>query len=281
MNQQDNEMDGQDNGTNRAFAELGSGAGASHDHEGQLILTSHEMQSRLGQKFCTETELLPLMFAHGLVRRARNIQTAVIPLDGDSIFKVVHDSSNPIVGAAKLAIFRMRGALEDFSMLLENPEAQPIGKVHECEFGVPFDENGAIYFISTDSKTKAYNNAHHHKLVKANMWPIRDGEAARFSDVRRVVQNKHDGRTINQTKNQPGSWMSIDLGAPRSLVPNYYCLRHGYGNRLLRMQSWDFEASNDGAQWTVLMVHKDDTVRFCVQCSLKKARKELLNLYTA
>jgi hypothetical protein len=118
-----------------------SGAGASHDHEGQLILTSHEMQTRLGQKFCTDTELLPLMFAHGLVRRARNIRTAVIPLDGDSIFKVVQDSSNPIVGAAKLAIFRMRGALEDFSMLLENPEAQPIGKVHDCEFGVLFDEN--------------------------------------------------------------------------------------------------------------------------------------------
>jgi hypothetical protein len=46
----------------------------------------------LGQKFCDETELLPLLLAHGLVRRVRTIKIAVRPLGGDS-FKITLDAS--------------------------------------------------------------------------------------------------------------------------------------------------------------------------------------------
>jgi hypothetical protein len=58
-----------------------------------------------------ETELLPLLLAHGLVRRVRTIQVEVRPLGGDS-FKVRLDTSKPTVGEAKAEIARSQGTIE-------------------------------------------------------------------------------------------------------------------------------------------------------------------------
>jgi hypothetical protein len=70
-----------------------------------------EMQTRLGRKFVDETELLPLLLAHGLVRQVRTIQIEVRPLDGDS-FKVTLDVSKPTVGEAKAEVARSQGTAE-------------------------------------------------------------------------------------------------------------------------------------------------------------------------
>jgi hypothetical protein len=69
------------------------------------------MQSRLGRKFVNETELLPLLLAHGLVRRVRTILIEVRPLGGDS-FKATLDASTPTVGEAKAEIARSQGTAE-------------------------------------------------------------------------------------------------------------------------------------------------------------------------
>jgi hypothetical protein len=74
----------------------------------QLLLSSPELQTRLGRKFVDETELLPLLLAHSLVRRVRTIQVHVRPLGGDS-FKVALDASKPTVGEAKVEIARSQG----------------------------------------------------------------------------------------------------------------------------------------------------------------------------
>jgi hypothetical protein len=68
-------------------------------------------QSRLGRKFVDETELLPLLVAHGLVRRVRTIQIEVRPLGGDSL-KVTLEASAATVGEAKLEIARSQGTAE-------------------------------------------------------------------------------------------------------------------------------------------------------------------------
>jgi hypothetical protein len=52
--------------------------------------------------------------------------------------------------------------------------------------------------------------------------------------------------------------VSIDLGEGRSLVLNYYSLHHGNSAGYCRLQSWDFEGSNDGSKFTVLKAHKND-----------------------
>ena len=44
----------------------------------QLLLTNPELQARHGKKYCDEAELLPLLLAHGLVRRVRTIADATI-----------------------------------------------------------------------------------------------------------------------------------------------------------------------------------------------------------
>jgi hypothetical protein len=77
----------------------------------QLLLTSPELQTRLGRKFVNEAELLPLMLAHGLVRRVRTILIEVRPLGGDSMM-VTLDVSKPTVGEAKAEIARTQGTAE-------------------------------------------------------------------------------------------------------------------------------------------------------------------------
>jgi hypothetical protein len=57
---------------------------------------------------------------------------------------------------------------------------------------------------------------------------------------------------------QEGSWASIDLGEARSLIPNYYCIRHGNDSGRSRLQSWNFEGSNDGSSSWAVKAHKND-----------------------
>jgi hypothetical protein len=66
------------------------------------------MQTRLGRKYCDETELLPLLISHGLIRRVQTIQIEIKPLGGDS-FKVTLDATKPTVGEAKAEIARLQG----------------------------------------------------------------------------------------------------------------------------------------------------------------------------
>jgi hypothetical protein len=100
-------------GSKRARTEQPDGAGAPVNFAGraQLLLTSPELQTRLGQKFCDESELLPLLLGHGLIRRVRTIEIEVRPLGGDS-FKITLESTKSSVGEAKAEIARSQGTAE-------------------------------------------------------------------------------------------------------------------------------------------------------------------------
>jgi hypothetical protein len=106
-------MDSQNKATKRARTQQQDGAGASDNLPGreQLLLSSPELQTRLGRKYCDETELVPLLLAHGFVRRVRTIQVEVRPLGGDS-FKITLDASLPTVGEAKAEIARSQGTAQ-------------------------------------------------------------------------------------------------------------------------------------------------------------------------
>jgi hypothetical protein len=103
-------MDSQDNGVKRARTQQQDRAGASDNLPGheQLLLASPELQTWLGRKYCDETELLPLLLAHGLIRRVRTIQIEVRPLGGDS-FRITLDASLPTLREAKAEIARSQG----------------------------------------------------------------------------------------------------------------------------------------------------------------------------
>jgi hypothetical protein len=76
----------------------------------QLLFTSPEIQTRLGQKYCDAAHLLPLLLAQGIVRRVRTIEVEVRPLGGDS-FKIRLDLTKPTVGEAQAEIARAQGTV--------------------------------------------------------------------------------------------------------------------------------------------------------------------------
>jgi hypothetical protein len=96
--------------TKRSRTQQPAAAQAQPDLPGreQLLFTSPELQTRLGQKYCDEAHLLPLLLAHGLIRRVRTIAVEVRPLGGDS-FQVRLDAVKPSVGEAKAEIARVQG----------------------------------------------------------------------------------------------------------------------------------------------------------------------------
>ena len=62
----------------------------------------------MGKKYCDEAELLPLLLAHGLIRRVRTIAVEVRPLSGES-FDIKLNAKAPTVGEAKEQIEREEG----------------------------------------------------------------------------------------------------------------------------------------------------------------------------
>jgi hypothetical protein len=135
-------MSGPNKGSKRARTQGQDGKGASVNTSGvvdvspgheQLLLTSPEMQTRLGRKFIEGTELLPLLLAHGLIRQVRTIQIQIRPLGGDS-FKITLDASKPTVGEAKAEIARLHGTAE---------ARQDLYKVAERADGIAVREDDA------------------------------------------------------------------------------------------------------------------------------------------
>ena len=60
-----------------------------------------------------------------------------------------------------------------------------------------------------------------------------------------------------KTADAPGSWIAIDLGEGRSLVPDHYCLRSDkHSNHKLR--NWQLQGSLDGTTWHTLRRHEND-----------------------
>jgi hypothetical protein len=143
-------------------------------------------------------------------------------------------------------------------------------KPHQCTFKTltrsegwckqhSFDKNGALYYIGTGGGSSEYVNPHRSGEILAAMSSVENGCAAD-----RLVAHTHDGKMYNSTTQggfggQSLQWMSVDLGAGRSLVPDHYCLRHGNGDGNFRLRSWRLEGSHNGESWALLREHVHDS----------------------
>jgi hypothetical protein len=125
-------MSGQHKGMKRARTQQQDGACDADREPGreQLLLTAPELQTRLGRKFVDEAELLPLLIAHGFVRRVRTIQIEVRPLGGDSL-NVTLAVSKPTVGEAKAEIARLHGTAKNCQELYRGAERADVLAVRE------------------------------------------------------------------------------------------------------------------------------------------------------
>ena len=126
-----------------------------------------------------------------------------------------------------------------------------------CQYEAPFDENGVLYHIATEGGTREWANPHVSGEVVAGMssqsHPV--CTPGRFV-VHRVEDCQGKDPGWNLTAHQPNSWMSVDLGEGRSLVPRHYCLRHGFHKYVLR--SWRLQGSQGGQEWHTLRLHEND-----------------------
>ena len=68
-------------------------------------------------------------------------------------------------------------------------------------------------------------------------------------------QGKLPGQNFTDCK--PNSWMSVDLGEGRSLVPRHYCLRHSAQHNH-ELRTWMLQGSLDGQEWHTLRLHEND-----------------------
>jgi hypothetical protein len=82
----------------------------------EQLLVCPELLQRLGIRYCDESELIPLLIEHGLIRRVRTIEVVIQPLGGDN-FKVRLNALKPTVGALKVEITRAHGTKESLQDL--------------------------------------------------------------------------------------------------------------------------------------------------------------------
>jgi hypothetical protein len=119
-----------------------------------------------------------------------------------------------------------------------------------------FDTNGVLHWLGTNGGSEDYTNPFASGKVAVAIHTLQKGSGAK----ERLVCHSHGGRDPNFTQDKPNQWMSVDLGEGRSLVPNYYCLRHGKGTGSSRLRFWRLQGSKDGKKWVTLREHKKDHV---------------------
>ena len=113
--------------------------------------------------------------------------------------------------------------------------------------------------------------------VMASMSSVGGCNGRSFGDPKNFVQHKYDPLlpaplpsssshanpyrgAINCTKNEPNSWMAVDLGATRLFEPTFYALRaDDSDDDACKLCNWVLEGSKDGVVWNVLRQHVDDS----------------------
>lgn len=118
-------------------------------------------------------------------------------------------------------------------------------------FQFPFDTSGLFYYLGTNAGRQSWVNpaAAGQVVVSSSGW--KNGKSVI------VVENKPT-RTGNYTRNDPCSWVAVDIGPGRALRCDHYCFRSDNAGRE-KLRNWELQASLDGASWTVLRRHEQDT----------------------
>ncbi len=117
-----------------------------------------------------------------------------------------------------------------------------------------FDEAGVLNHIGTAGGTRAWVNPCLSGDVSVAWSSVDDG-----SGSEEMFVSKFDWKAEeSNTKDEPNSWMRVDLGATRSLAVNHYALRHDSSADYI-LRNWELQGSNaaDGS-WTTLRHHDND-----------------------
>lgn len=167
----------------------------------------------------------------------------------DKDFVQQHVNTDPMIKTHAMVI-----AMAYQALAFGTAPAARLGGAIECCFSSAFDTNGVLYHIATDGGTRPYANPHASGKVQASWSSCWNGEIKSF------VQHSHAQPMYCYTKDKPNSWMAVDLGEGRSLLPNYYCLRADlHGTDKFKLRNWELQGSDDGAAWVTLRTHANDS----------------------
>jgi len=119
---------------------------------------------------------------------------------------------------------------------------EPAERPSEFRHEYDMDENGALFFLGSSGRRKMWQNPHGISQVVAFASSIGMGKPEDI--VGRAVVNC-------RTHNEPFSYIGVDLGVGRALVPNVYTIRNRNCSSHV-MMNWAFEASNDKVNWVPL-----------------------------
>ena len=162
------------------------------------------------------------------------------------------------MGIAIGELYEMDAATAQRRAGVSAEDAQLIGALErngefECLYpGAAFGEGGVLHSIGTDYGQRAWVNPHIDGKVIAVMSSIQHGAPHKF------VGRSNDGQCY--TKHVANSWMSVDLGAARTVVPTHYCLRSsGNSSHVVRHWTLEGKAADAGAKdWQEIRRHDND-----------------------
>ena len=102
-----------------------------------------------------------------------------------------------------------------------------------------FDDNGAFYYLGSYGKQGPWANPHENGQVQAFFSSLGKG----------IVADVVGRECVNcRTLNEPNSFMGVDLGVNRYLIPTCYSIRNRNSNHHVLL-NWTLEASTDLKEW--------------------------------
>jgi hypothetical protein len=119
-----------------------------------------------------------------------------------------------------------------------------------CEH--PFDNNGVFSWIGTLGGRRQYSN------------PLSSGEvtvitSCKWYPVDSSIYVEREPKDLRYDSNHPCSWIEIDLGEGRLLLPTRYCLR-GFRNLKSILKSWELQGKKEEqSPWISVRRHHDDS----------------------
>jgi hypothetical protein len=119
-----------------------------------------------------------------------------------------------------------------------------------CEH--PFDNNGVFSWIGTLGGRRQYSN------------PLSSGEvtvitSCKWYPVDSSIYVEREPKDLRYDSNHPCSWIEIDLGEGRLLLPTRYCLR-GFRNLKSILKSWELQGKKEEqSSWISVRRHHDDS----------------------
>merc|ERR1712096_345619 len=112
-----------------------------------------------------------------------------------------------------------------------------------------YDGNGIVFWAGTNYGEEKWMNPARRGLIRVNSSGWYTG------DVRDMVANT---ARFSYAASKEGAWASIAFQNNVMVKPTAYTLAHTRKRASSYLNSWDFEGSSDGVQWTLIKRHSGE-----------------------